>query len=82
MEFDEDNRFEIKAMLSNNGEKVPLKDRVSCTGPVELWLGKLLNSVRDTVKDILLNIARSLTDPTFDFITGFPTFCAQVNKPS
>lgn len=66
------------AMNSMNNEKVPFETPVTCSGSVELWLGKLLKEMQDTMRTILASIAQSLNDPEFIFVEEFPAYCGQV----
>lgn len=75
--FDEEQVDKIVGMASANGEHVALNKPVVCHGGVEIWLGKLLHEMQDTVKGILAYMAQCLTESDFDFITGFQTFCGQ-----
>uniref|UniRef100_A0A2C9KDA5 Dynein heavy chain hydrolytic ATP-binding dynein motor region domain-containing protein n=1 Tax=Biomphalaria glabrata TaxID=6526 RepID=A0A2C9KDA5_BIOGL len=53
VDFDEDNSH-IVAMKSLNGEVVPLKRKVKVTSDVEVWLGKLADEMKDTLKECLM----------------------------
>lgn len=64
-------------MLSDLGEKVLLEKPVHCTGGVEFWLNTLLNTVKETVKNVVAAQAQCLVDPDYDFINGFMNFCGQ-----
>lgn len=65
-------------MLSDLGEKVPFEKTVQATGGVEIWLNNLLSSVRETVKNMIAQMAQALKDPEYNFIVGFQTFSGQV----
>ncbi|CAL1541204.1 unnamed protein product [Lymnaea stagnalis] len=52
VEFDEDNSH-IVAMKSLDGEVVPLKRKVKIMPEVEVWLGKLADEMKDTLKECL-----------------------------
>lgn len=80
VEFDEDRADKIIAMKSANSERVPLDmdKHVVCTGGVEVWLGKLLWAMQESVKSVLAAMAQNLSDADFDFLEGFQTFPAQV----
>ncbi|XP_055895255.1 cytoplasmic dynein 2 heavy chain 1-like isoform X1 [Biomphalaria glabrata] len=53
VDFDEDNSH-IVAMKSLDGEVVPLKRKVKVTSDVEVWLGKLADEMKDTLKECLM----------------------------
>lgn len=80
MDFDEKFPDCITAMNSDLGEHVPFEKSVQCAGGVEFWLNTLLQTVRDTVKNVVANMAQCLVDPEYDFIAGFVHFCGQVTK--
>ncbi|XP_026846872.1 dynein heavy chain 8, axonemal [Drosophila persimilis] len=67
----------IESMNSMNREKVKFENTVQCAGSVELWLGRLLKEMQDTMKTVLASMAVSLNDPEFNFAEEFPTFCGQ-----
>ncbi|XP_055849438.1 dynein axonemal heavy chain 8 [Episyrphus balteatus] len=67
----------IIALNSSNGEKVMLENAVQCSGGVELWLGKLLKEMQDSMRTVLAGMALSLRDPEFNFAEEFPSFCGQ-----
>ncbi|XP_055595824.1 dynein axonemal heavy chain 8 [Uranotaenia lowii] len=77
VDFDEKVFGKIVAMSSDNGENVAFARPVFCTGGVEIWLNRLLKEMQDTISDILAVMAQNLSNPEFDFITGFQTFCGQ-----
>ena len=60
-----------------NNEKIQLENVVNCVGSVELWLGRLLKEMQDTIRTILASMAVSLNDPEFSFHEEFPSFCGQ-----
>lgn len=79
VEFDQERPDKIVALLSANGERISLEPdkQVICTGGVEIWLGRLLNSMQESIKGILAQMAQSLSDADFEFISGFQTFPGQ-----
>ncbi|XP_058453053.1 dynein axonemal heavy chain 8 [Malaya genurostris] len=77
VEFEEKTFGKIISLLSDNKEKVPLGRPVFCTGGVEIWLGRLLTEMQDTIRDILAAMAQCLASADFNFITGFQGFCGQ-----
>ncbi|XP_012944204.1 cytoplasmic dynein 2 heavy chain 1 [Aplysia californica] len=54
VEFDQDNAH-IVAMKSLHGELVPLKRNVKITPDVEVWLSKLADEMKDTLKELLVS---------------------------
>uniref|UniRef100_A0AAG5D7L6 AAA+ ATPase domain-containing protein n=1 Tax=Anopheles atroparvus TaxID=41427 RepID=A0AAG5D7L6_ANOAO len=77
VEFDEKTPGKIVALCSDNGERVPLATPVHCVGGVEVWLGRLLGEMQDTMRSILAEMAQCLRNPEFNFIVGFQSFCGQ-----
>ena len=49
-------------MISKEGEKVDFLDNVVLSGPVEVWLQKLLDSARATLKEKLADAASAVYD--------------------
>eukprot|EP01135_Chromosphaera_perkinsii_P002940 Nk52_evm51s230 gene=Nk52_evmTU51s230 len=52
LEFDESGK-QAKGMYSKENEYVPFKDTCSCTGAVENWLNKLIDSMRESLRHYL-----------------------------
>ncbi|KAF5272454.1 hypothetical protein FQR65_LT04922 [Abscondita terminalis] len=75
--FDEKKHEEAIAMVSDLGEEVAFEKRVVCHGGVEIWLGKLLQAVRDTVRGVIAAQALTMADPGYNFVTDFVTSCGQ-----
>ena len=57
MQFD-DNDKHITAMLSLEGEAVPLKRPVKVLPEVEVWLMALANEMKETLKELLVQCYR------------------------
>ena len=76
-EFDEKKPDTIIAMCSANGERVLLVNPVKCFGGVEVWIGKLLESVQDTIRIILSSLAQEFSSPKFDYKEQLDTLCGQ-----
>ncbi|KAH9641787.1 hypothetical protein HF086_003913 [Spodoptera exigua] len=75
---DFDDKENIINLNSDNGETIPLEKPVACLGGVENWLNKLLDMMKETIKNIIANIAQTMAeDPEFDFIVGFWNFPGQ-----
>ncbi|XP_037951167.1 dynein heavy chain 8, axonemal [Teleopsis dalmanni] len=77
VDFQEKTNDVIIALNSMNHEKVPLENAVQCTGSVEIWLGRLLKEMQDTMRTTLAGMAANLNDPDFNFVEEFPSFCGQ-----
>ena len=80
VQFDETETDHIVSMKSDLGELIPFEKHVVCTGGVEIWLNTLLNTVRDTVKNVIAAMAQALQEPDYDFIKNFVNFCGQVRR--
>ena len=52
----------VSAMISKEGEKVDFLEDVVLSGPVEVWLQKLLDSARATLKEKLADAASAVYD--------------------
>ncbi|KAK5645861.1 hypothetical protein RI129_004325 [Pyrocoelia pectoralis] len=75
--FDENKYEDIIGMLSDLGELIPFDKPVNCTGGVEVWINKLLDTVRDTVRNVIAVQAQCFVDPDYNFIQGFVASCGQ-----
>ncbi|KAL0851104.1 hypothetical protein ABMA28_006975, partial [Loxostege sticticalis] len=75
---DFDDKERIINMNSDNGETIPLDRPVVCLGGVEIWLNVLLDTMKDTVRNMIANIAQTMAgDPEFEFLSGFWHFPGQ-----
>lgn len=77
VEFDHERGDTIISMMSSNGEKIPLTSHVRCIGLVENWIGKLLESVLETMKKILGDLGLQISDAKFDYKAQLSNVCAQ-----
>ncbi|CAH0727356.1 unnamed protein product, partial [Brenthis ino] len=78
VDFDDKDR--IVNMNSDNGETIPLDHPVNCIGGVEIWLNSLLDTMKDTVRNIIANISQTMAgDPEFEFLVGFWNFPGQAS---
>lgn len=64
MEFDKGNS-QILSMISSANEYVKLKNSVRITDDVELWLGELEKSMRDTLNTLL---GQTIKSPNLDIV--------------
>lgn len=66
-------------IVSKEGEGIPLEHPVLCVGGVENWLNVLLNESKNSVNQILTNVANyMIDDPTFTLLTMVEKFQSQV----
>lgn len=77
VEFSPESNEKIIAMKSANDERIDLETVVICSGGVEIWLGKLLREMFDTVKSFLAAIAELLNDRNLNFIEEFQNHSGQ-----
>ncbi|KAK4886462.1 hypothetical protein RN001_002733 [Aquatica leii] len=75
--FDENKHDDALAMMSDLGEIVPFDKSVNCTGGVEIWVNKLLETVRSTVRNVIAVQSQCFVDPNYNFIEGFVSSCGQ-----
>ncbi|XP_049886262.1 dynein axonemal heavy chain 8 [Pectinophora gossypiella] len=69
---DFDDKERIVNMNSANGETIPLERPVACVGGVEIWLNVLLDTMKDTVRNMIATINQTISgDPEFEFLSGF-----------
>lgn len=65
--------------MSTWGEVVPLERHFNAIGGVEIWLGKLLASMRETMNGLVYQVDQILRySTTFDIIYAYPTMIGQV----
>ncbi|CAB3221710.1 unnamed protein product [Arctia plantaginis] len=75
---DFDDKERIVVMNSSNGESIGLEKPVTCIGGVEIWINVLLDSMQETVRNLIANIAQTMAgDAEFDFLVGFWLFPGQ-----
>jgi dynein heavy chain, axonemal len=77
IEFEENRSDVIVAMWSSGGERVPLINPVRCFGNVEVWVGRLLESVQDTMRSILTNLGKQMSEQSFNYKQQLEELCAQ-----
>lgn len=57
---------QIVGMISGEGEEIGLRRSMECEGNVEIWLGTLVDRMRETVKHILRRGIGQMTSMTLD----------------
>ncbi|XP_055386175.1 dynein axonemal heavy chain 8 [Condylostylus longicornis] len=77
VDFQEKSNNIIIAMNSANHEKVLFENPVHCTGNVEIWIGKLLKEMQNTMKSLLAGVALQLNIADFNFVQEFQGWCGQ-----
>jgi len=66
-------------IISRENEGIPLEHPVLCVGGVENWLNILLTETKNSVNQIIVNVANYIiSDPTFNLLTMVDTFPSQV----
>ncbi|KAG7229074.1 hypothetical protein INR49_013193 [Caranx melampygus] len=68
----------ILAVISQEGEKLPLDNPVMAQGPVELWLGKLLLQQQTSLHSVIKASDLEINDEDFDLLSFLNKFQAQV----
>uniref|UniRef100_UPI0037E892BB dynein axonemal heavy chain 8-like n=1 Tax=Semicossyphus pulcher TaxID=241346 RepID=UPI0037E892BB len=68
----------ILAVISQEGEKLPLDSHVMAQGPVELWLGELLLLQQASLHSIIKASDLEINDEDFDLLSFLDKFQAQV----
>lgn len=67
-------------MVSREGETIALERPVICGGGVENWLNVLLNESKNSVNQIIANVANYIiNDPAFDFLSMIDQYPSQVH---
>lgn len=77
VDFDDKKGDTVMAMASSNGEKIPVITPVKCVGLVEIWIGKLLESVLDTIRNMMGSLGQQISDPKFDYRNYLASQCGQ-----
>lgn len=71
--FDKKDKTKIIEMQSRQKEVVPMEYPVDATGTIEVWLQRLVDGMKDTVKAIIKRSTRDVESQQRDeFIFGFP----------
>ncbi|XP_037394017.1 dynein heavy chain 8, axonemal [Pygocentrus nattereri] len=78
VEFHVNDYDKILAVISQEGEKVPLDHPIMARGSVELWLGELLLQQRVSLHSIIRAADLQINDPGFQLLTFLNQFLAQV----
>ncbi|XP_055935203.1 dynein axonemal heavy chain 8-like isoform X2 [Argiope bruennichi] len=78
VKFDPDDYNKITAVISKEGDEIPLDRPVRAEGNVELWLGDLLVVQQMSLNTVIKDAFRSLNEDDFDLITFIDKYIAQV----
>ncbi|KAI3374766.1 hypothetical protein L3Q82_021323, partial [Scortum barcoo] len=68
----------ILAVISQEGEKLPLDSPIMAQGPVELWLGELLLQQQSSLHTVIKSSDLEINDEDFDLLSFLDKFQAQV----
>ncbi|KAM4694178.1 LOW QUALITY PROTEIN: dynein axonemal heavy chain 8 [Discoglossus pictus] len=68
----------IMAVISREGETIPLESSVMAKGPVELWLGDLLHMQQISLHGVIRSAYYHIIDPTLHLMNFLVEFPAQV----
>ena len=80
VEFNPKDYNRIDAVLSREGEKVPLDEPVQAVGNVEEWIGKLLRLQQSSLHSVIRFAAYEILEPeNFDLLPFLNKYPAQVN---
>uniref|UniRef100_A0AAZ3PJI0 AAA+ ATPase domain-containing protein n=1 Tax=Oncorhynchus tshawytscha TaxID=74940 RepID=A0AAZ3PJI0_ONCTS len=78
VEFHAKDYDKILAVISQEGEKVPLDHPVMARGPVELWLGELQMQQQSSLHSVIKAADLQINDSGFQLLTFLNQFQAQV----
>uniref|UniRef100_UPI00358ECCF5 dynein axonemal heavy chain 8 n=1 Tax=Myxine glutinosa TaxID=7769 RepID=UPI00358ECCF5 len=78
VEFDVQDYDKMLAVISREGEKVNLDPPVMAKGNVELWLGELLTTQQSSLHSIIKSAYLDINDTTFELLSFFAQYPAQV----
>ncbi|GIY16074.1 dynein heavy chain 8, axonemal [Caerostris darwini] len=76
--FDPDEYNKITAVISKEGDEIPLDRPVMAEGNVELWLGDLLVVQQMSLNTVIKEAFGSLNEEDFELITFIDKYIAQV----
>ncbi|GFT85548.1 dynein heavy chain 5, axonemal [Trichonephila clavipes] len=79
VKFDPDDYNKITAVISKEGDEIPLDRPVRAEGNVELWLGDLLVVQQSSLNTVIKAAYKSLNEEDFDLITFIDQYIAQVS---
>ncbi|GFQ71799.1 dynein heavy chain 8, axonemal [Trichonephila clavata] len=79
VKFDPDDYNKITAVISREGDEIPLDRPVRAEGNVELWLGDLLVVQQSSLNTVIKAAYKSLNEEDFDLITFIDQYIAQVS---
>ncbi|MED6254978.1 Dynein heavy chain 8, axonemal, partial [Ataeniobius toweri] len=77
-EFDRAEYDKILTVISQEGERLPLDSPVMAQGPVELWLGELLQQQQASLHSVIRSSDWEINDEDFDLLTFLDNYQAQV----
>ncbi|XP_077985364.1 dynein axonemal heavy chain 8-like [Glandiceps talaboti] len=75
VEFHEKDYDRIIAVISREGETIPLETPVIAKGNVESWLGELLGEQQRSLHSVIKQASRAINDSSFEllgFLNGYP----------
>ncbi|XP_069055280.1 dynein axonemal heavy chain 8 isoform X2 [Lepisosteus oculatus] len=78
VEFHAKDYDKILAVISREGEKIPLDSPVMARGPVELWLGELLQQQQSSLHSVIRAGDMQINDSGFQLLSFLAQFPAQV----
>uniref|UniRef100_H2ZXC8 AAA+ ATPase domain-containing protein n=1 Tax=Latimeria chalumnae TaxID=7897 RepID=H2ZXC8_LATCH len=78
VEFSAKDYDRIMAVVSREGESIPLDTPVMAKGPVELWLGELLHMQQSSLHSVIRSGYNYISDPGFNLLNFISQFPAQV----
>ncbi|KAM4579488.1 dynein axonemal heavy chain 8-like, partial [Fundulus diaphanus] len=77
-EFDSTEYDKILTVVSQEGERLPLDRPVMAQGPVELWLGELLQQQQASLHSVIRSSYWEINDEEFDLLPFLENYQAQV----
>ncbi|KAK5607192.1 Dynein heavy chain 8, axonemal [Crenichthys baileyi] len=77
-EFDGSEYDKILTVVSQEGERLPLDSPVMAQGPVELWLGELLQQQQASLHSVIRSSDWEINDEDFDLLPFLDNYQAQV----
>lgn len=73
-------RMKVLGMIGENGDILQFQKHVSCNGPLETWLAQLIESMRNTVRDSIIQSIPGCTNGNFlDWIYSIPIYISSTS---
>lgn len=79
VEFDDKKAENITSICAAENEVITLSKPIACRRSVEHWLNELLDTMKDTIGDLISQMWWMSKEVEFNYVRDFPTFCGQIS---